>query len=203
MKHEPTLMSADPDGRALRIDFLKRAIDIACDLGSEAVSLWSGILHEPLSPNAAMTRLAEGCAEVLEYATRRDMQLAFEPEPGMFLERLTQFEELQQRVDSPLFGLTVDVGHVHCVESDPIASCLQQWKSRIFNIHIEDMCRGVHEHLRFGDGEIDFGPVMQALHEIGYEGGVHVELSRHSHMAPQVARESFEFLCRFLPAASV
>ncbi|MGW4149959.1 sugar phosphate isomerase/epimerase, partial [Streptomyces albogriseolus] len=28
---------------------------------------------------------------------------------------------------------------------------------------IEDMRRGVHEHLPFGDGEIDFPPVLAAL----------------------------------------
>ena len=57
-----------------------------------------------------------------------------------------------------------------------------------------------HKHLRFGEGEIDFAPVMQALTEIGYTGGVHVELSRHSHMAPEVARESLAFLRRTLAA---
>src|SRR3569623_1582358 len=35
-KHEPTLMSATAAERAVRIDFLKRAIDIAAELQSEA-----------------------------------------------------------------------------------------------------------------------------------------------------------------------
>ncbi|MBS0266762.1 MAG: sugar phosphate isomerase/epimerase [Planctomycetes bacterium] len=195
-KHEPTLMSANPDERALRIDFLKRAINIACDLNSEAVSFWSGVLREPLEASTAMTRLADGCQEVANYASAHRMKLAFEPEPGMFLERFSQFTELQGRVNSPEFGLTVDIGHVHCVEAESISSYLRKWGPRIFNIHIEDMCRGVHEHLRFGDGEIEFAPVMQTLEEIGYQGGVHVELSRHSHMAPEVAYESFAFLSR-------
>jgi sugar phosphate isomerase/epimerase len=56
------------------------------------------------------------------------------------------------------------------------------------------MLKGVHEHLRFGEGEIDFAPVIRTLKEIGYAGAVHVELSRHSHMAPDVARESYAFL---------
>jgi sugar phosphate isomerase/epimerase len=60
------------------------------------------------------------------------------------------------------------------------------------------MRKGVHEHLRFGEGEIDFAPVMQTLEEIGYAGGAHVELSRHSHLAPEVARESFAFLSKLL-----
>jgi L-ribulose-5-phosphate 3-epimerase len=199
VKHEPTLLSGTSDERSLRIDFLKRAVDIACDLGSDAVSFWSGVLRESLSPAAAMARLADGCAQVIDHASARNMKLAFEPEPGMFIDTFAQFERLLALIDDRAFGLTIDIGHVHCVEQEPIAACLRQWKERLFNVHIEDMCRGVHEHLRFGDGEIDFAPVMQALGEIGYAGGVHVELSRHSHMAPEVARESFEFLQRFLP----
>ena len=69
---------------------------------------------------------------------------------------------------------------------------------RFTNIHIEDMKRGIHDHLRFGEGEIDFVPVIAALKKINYEGGVHVELSRHSHMAPTVAKESIEFLSRLI-----
>jgi sugar phosphate isomerase/epimerase len=198
VKHEPTLMSAEADARALRIDFLKRAIDIACDLGSDAVSFWSGVLRETLPPEVAFARLADGCAEVTDYAQPRAMKLGFEPEPGMFLETFAQFEQLLQQVDSTLFGLTIDIGHVHCVETGPIADYLRHWGARLFNVHIEDMCQGVHEHLRFGEGEIDFEPVMQALAEIGYSGGVHVELSRHSHMAPEVVLESFQFLTRLM-----
>src|SRR3990172_10947676 len=59
VKHEPTLLSPRPEDRRVRIDFLKRAIDIAAELGSEAVSFWSGILREPLSEDAALHRLFE------------------------------------------------------------------------------------------------------------------------------------------------
>jgi sugar phosphate isomerase/epimerase len=193
-KHEPTLMAASADERAVRIDFLKRAVDIACDLGSDAVSFWSGVLRESISPEAALVRLSQGCAEVIDHAAARGMNLGFEPEPGMFIERFSQFQRLLAEVDAPVFGLTIDIGHVHCVEEGPIADHLRQWAPKLFNVHIEDMRKGVHEHLRFGEGEIDFAPVMRALSEIGYSGGVHVELSRHGHMAPDVARESIDFL---------
>jgi sugar phosphate isomerase/epimerase len=196
VKHEPTLLSPGQDERNLRIDFLKRAIDIAAELDSEAMSFWSGILRESISPEAAMSRLAAGCAEVLEHADRRGVKLAFEPEPGMFIDTFAQYRLLLEQVDGPRFGLTIDIGHVHCVESGLIADYLREWQERLFNVHIEDMCRGVHEHLRFGEGEIDFRPVLRTLAEIGYTGCVNVELSRHSHMAPEVLRESFEFLAR-------
>jgi sugar phosphate isomerase/epimerase len=58
----------------------------------------------------------------------------------------------------------------------------------------------VHDHLRFGEGDIVFVPVMRTLAEIGYGGGVHVELSRHSHVAPEAAVESLAFLRACLAA---
>ena len=42
-KHHPTLVSADADDRARRIAFLKTCVDVAADLGSEAVSFWAGV----------------------------------------------------------------------------------------------------------------------------------------------------------------
>ena len=56
------------------------------------------------------------------------------------------------------------------------------------------MRHGVHEHLMFGDGEIDFGPVLKALNDIGYAYEVNVELSRHSHDAVETARKAIAFL---------
>jgi sugar phosphate isomerase/epimerase len=61
------------------------------------------------------------------------------------------------------------------------------------------MRRGVHEHLMFGEGEIDFPPVLEALAAAGYSGGVYVELSRHSHQAPDAARQAWEFLRSIFP----
>jgi sugar phosphate isomerase/epimerase len=199
VKHEPTLMSPGADQRARRVDFLKRAIDIAANLGSDAVSFWSGTLRDSISPDQAFRRLAAGCREVLDYAGERDVRLGFEPEPGMFVDTFAQYERLLEHVDGPQFGLTVDVGHVHCLDDGPIDARLREWRERLFNVHIEDMRKGVHEHLPFGAGEIDFAPVLRALADIGYQGGVHVELSRHSHAAPEAAREAYEFLSRRLP----
>lgn len=201
-KHHPTLVTADVSDRARRIDFLSRAIDIAAALGSDAVSFWSGKLRETIAPQAAMDRLVAGCARVLEHAIARNVRLAFEPEPGMLVARMSEYAELARRMDHPLFGLTLDVGHVHCVDDGPISEVVRQWRGRLFNVHIEDMRRGVHQHLMFGDGEIDFPPVLAALAEIGYTAGVHVELSRHSHDAVAAARQAFDFLtCRAIDRA--
>jgi sugar phosphate isomerase/epimerase len=193
-KHQPTLLSPDAEGRGRRLEFLRRAVDVAYDLDADAVSFWSGTPTDAAGPDEWMTRLADGCRRLCDYAETKKVRLAFEPEPGMFVETMDRYAELRDCIDHPLFGLTLDVGHLHCLGETPIADHVRRWRDVLWNVHIEDMRRGVHDHLMFGEGEIDFRDVMWALKEIRYDGGVHVELSRHSHDAVEAARKSLAFL---------
>jgi L-ribulose-5-phosphate 3-epimerase len=193
-KHEPTLVSASPEGRARRVEFYRHAIRCAAELGSDCVSLWSGVLRSETSRDEAMARLVAGLGEVLDHAARHGVLIGFEPEPGMFIDTMTRYEELLGQCDAPNLRLTLDVGHLHCQGELPLADQVRRWSSRLVNVHLEDMRAGVHEHLMFGEGQIDFPPVIEALAGVGYPGGVHVELSRHSHDAPAAARRAFEFL---------
>ena len=193
-KHEPTLLSASPAARIRRIDFYKYAIDCAAALGSDCVSLWSGVLRDALTPPQALDRLVAGLQPVLEYAAGQGVTIGFEPEPGMFIATMPQFEELLDHIDAPDLRLTLDVGHLHCQGETPIDAAIRRWAPRLVNVHLEDVRAGVHEHLMFGEGEIDFPPVLRALGDAGYRGGLYVELSRHSHEGPVAARRAFEFL---------
>lgn len=191
-KHEPNLMSEH--GRELRIDLLRRAVWIASALGADTVSLWSGASAPDLDPGIAWRRLIDGCEQVLETAEQHGITLGFEPEPGHLVDRLERYDELAGALGNPsLFGLTLDVGHCLCQGEDPVGSILERG-DRLVNVHIEDMRRGVHEHLDFGEGEMDFPPVLSALSQIGYQGLVCVELSRHSHAAHAVVPRSIQFL---------
>lgn len=193
-KHQPTLLDPDEGQRQQRLHFLKLAVDIAADLGADAVSLWSGTPLEPAPAASLLERLRSGLLTLSDHAERRQVRLAFEPEPGMFIDTLARFAELQARVDHPRLGLTVDIGHLHCLGEVPIADQLRRWQKWLWNVHIEDMRHGVHDHLLFGEGEIDFPPVLAALQELKYAGALHVELSRHSHDAVNVARLALAFL---------
>jgi sugar phosphate isomerase/epimerase len=193
-KHQPTLLSAEAADRARRLDFLRHAVDVAAELGSDAVSFWSGTPRDGAPDADLMDRLVEGCRELCAHADGRQARLAFEPEPGMFIDTMARFAELRERVNHPRFGLTLDVGHLHCQGEVPIREHVQRWRDVLWNVHVEDMRRGTHDHLMFGEGEMDFGEVLGALREVGYTGGLHVELSRHSHDAVETPRRALAFL---------
>ena len=201
-KHEPTLVSSQADDRQRRVDFLQRAIDAAEYLESDCVSLWSGIRRDDAPDEAVLERLADSLRVVLRHATAQNVVLGFEPEPGMFIDTMGRFQRLLEWVDSPHLQLTIDVGHLYCQGEVPIADYLRRFAAKIANVHIEDMRAGVHEHLMFGEGEMEFPPIIQALADTGYRGGLHVELSRHSHEGPLAARRAFEFLSPLVKAFS-
>ena len=200
-KHKPTLVSPRAEDRARRVAFYEYAIDTAASLGSDCVSLWSGKLHETLDMRAAMDRLVDGLRPGLDYAAERGVLVGFEPEPGMLIDTMHRFEQLLGLIDAPQLRLTLDVGHLHCQGETPISHYIHLWSSRLVNVHIEDMRGGVHEHLMFGQGEMQFPPILEALAQIGYKGGIHVELSRHSHEGPRAAAEAMKFLVNAMKEA--
>ncbi|MCI0637543.1 MAG: sugar phosphate isomerase/epimerase [Gemmataceae bacterium] len=196
-KHQPTLLGPTSGERERRLSFLCQCVQIARELGAQAVSFWSGAPTDDVPPDALMQRLLEGCWRLCEFAETCNVRLAFEPEPGMFIDTMTRYKALFEQMRSPWFGLTLDIGHLHCMGETPFSEQILRWKSVLWNVHIEDMCKGVHEHLMFGEGEIDFGAVVNSLNQAGYQFDASVELSRHSHKAVESARQAMQFLRRY------
>lgn len=198
-KHQPTLLNRDEEMRTVRRNFLVHCMDLAAALRADAVSLWSGAANdhgEQEDDERLMDRLVRECTVLCGLAEDRGVRLAFEPEPGMFIDTMSKFAELLRRVGHSDFGLTLDVGHVLCLRDGDVADHVMRFRDRLWNVHIEDMRKGVHDHLMFGEGEMDFSEVFRALVAVAYEGPVHVELSRHSHDAVKIAEKSLAFLNR-------
>ena len=203
-KHEPTLVTADPDARGRRVDFLRRAVDIACDLGAGCVSLWSGVARDRAAAESLWDRLAGGLSPIIDHAAARGIHLGFEPEPGMLVDTLAACRRLMHRLGSPdSLRLTVDIGHLECMGERPPAAAVAAWAGRVVNVHVDDMLACRHEHLPLGEGEVDFPPVLAALAAGGYAGGLHVELPRQSHRWLDSARQSFAFLAPLVSRESL
>lgn len=193
-KHRPTMLDDEPAERARRVDFLQRATDIAAELDAPVVSLWSGAAPDGIAPSAAIDRLVECLSAVCEHAQRRGVTVGFEPEPGMYIETMAQFDALCAAVAHPSFQLTLDIGHAHITEEVGAQQTVRSYADRIVNVHIEGMNRARHDHLVPWEGDMDVRAVMSTLAEVGYAGPATLELSRHSHAAVTTARRAFEFL---------
>jgi len=199
-KHEPTFVS--DHGRSRRVDYLQRAVRVAAELGAEAVSFWSGTLPAGTPADAGWDRLVSGVVPVLEEAQRHSVVCAFEPEPGMFVDRLDGVLELRRRLGDPdLFQVTLDLGHCVCVEDGCTADVVRRTEGILANVQVDDMVPEVHEHLELGDGDLDLPAALGALLDISYTGLAAMELPRHGHAAPAVAARSIDALRQALAVA--
>ena len=195
-KHEPTLVSASAEGRHRRLTFLSRAIDIAAILGAEAVSFWAGVPKPGIDRDEARRWLLDGLHAVVGYAQLRGVTAAFEPEPGMLVETVAQWDAL----DIQGLSLALDTGHCLVTQDIDPAEAVRRYASRLGTVALEDMRRGVHEHLPFGEGDMDIASILAALQEIGFTRLVCVELSRESPRAHLAIPQSIAWLKAHAPA---
>ena len=202
-KHHPTLLSDAQDDCNRRIEFLRRAIELAGELKADCVSLWSGAVCSDADETLLWRKLTDGVGEVLDHASRCGVMLGFEPEPGMFIDTVARAEELFERLGRPKsLCLTVDIGHLECLGERPLAATVRDVADRIVNVHIDDMIVCRHEHLPLGKGDIDYVPIFRELLAARYQGGLHVELPRQSHRWYETAKESYEFIHRMIGLVS-
>ncbi len=191
-KHEPTLVTPDADGRARRVAFLCRALDVAARLGSETVSFWAGVPMTGVDPVEARSWLDAGLEQVLDHAERVGVDASFEPEPGMLIETVGDYDTLAAR--HPRLRLALDTGHCLVTQDIDPADAIRAYADRIGTVAVEDMRRGDHTHLPFGEGDMDMPAVLAALEAIGFTRLVCVELSRESPRAHAAIPESIAYL---------
>ena len=196
-KHRPTLLDRDAADRERRLAFLARCAEIAVELGGDTVSLWAGVPAPEVARDDAWRFLVDGVAALCRRVEPLGVQVAFEPEPGMLVETLAEWDALRDAVSAPNLGLALDVGHVPCTESISAGDAIRRYGAQLRTVHLDDTRGGVHEHLQLGEGELDWPDIGRALREARFAGIAAFELSRHSHAAPQAARDA---IARFTAA---
>ncbi len=192
-KHEPNLMTRDPQGRERRLEFYRRCAAIGRDLGAPVLSFWAG--GTPGPDAAARQWLMEGIERTCALVRDVGLTPALEPEPGMAVETVAQWGEVRAALAETAPRLCLDVGHLLVTGEAAPEIAIPAHAPWLAQIHLEDMRFGVHEHLPPGEGDVDFGAVRAALEAADYTGAVCFELSRSSHCAPAMlalCRETWE-----------
>ena len=201
-KHEPTLVSPEPEGRERRLNFLRRAVDICATCRGEAVSFWAGVPRAGVNPEDAWRWTVEGVARLADYAAAQGVVVAVEPEPGMRVETVDEWLRLRDAVaalGAAPIRLALDVGHLLVTQERVPADAVREFAPALGTLALEDMKRGVHEHLPFGEGDLDVSSVLQALVDVQYDRLVCVELSRDAHRAHAMVPQAHAWLTAHLP----
>jgi len=177
-----TIMSKDrdlthPDRKCWQdtIEYVKSIIKMAADLGGYCICCVPtevGYLPARGPIDECWNRMVEGLKRIGEYARKQKIRVGLEPLnrfESRWLNRCEQGLALADAVEDESMGVTLDTFHMNIEEDDPIAAIKRAGK-RLVDFHLGDNNRRPP-----GLGHIDFGAVMKALRDIGYDGGVQSE----------------------------
>lgn len=200
----PSFIEPDRHYRQVRIDHTRRALDLCAELGAPHITTEpGGPLPEGQSRQKAIDLFVEVLRPLAEHAHDRGVLLLIEPEPGLLLETTDQYLEVAERLDAPSIGLNFDIGHAYCVSED-IPGAIRKLAPQIRHFHVEDISAGrVHHHLVPGTGAIGFPEIFRAIHGIGYDGWVTVELYPFVDDPDHAARAALSVLKPMMAAAGL
>jgi len=175
-REAPGLIDLDPAARQRKIDYVRRAIDLARALGAPSVCTATGPAPEGLPAGKVSALLYDAFDRLLTHAEGApQVRVGIEYEPGFLVHAMRPALRLIEELDHPLMGVNLDLGHAQ-VEGEDLAEAIAAFGARIWNIHLEDIRGRVHEHLVPGEGDVDFARVRQALDRIRYDRFVTLEL---------------------------
>ncbi|MBU0755337.1 MAG: sugar phosphate isomerase/epimerase, partial [Planctomycetes bacterium] len=135
-KHFPTFFT--PGRGEERFQFLLRCIEMARILGARIVSFHSGAAPEGFSKKEALKVVGEYAVRLCEAGSENGVLLALEPEPGMVVEAQADYEDVKALCAGADLFLTLDVGHVHITEKDPVHEVIHDYAQDLVNVHLDD-----------------------------------------------------------------
>jgi sugar phosphate isomerase/epimerase len=174
--------------------YLSELARLCADLGGHLMVLGSpqqrnllpGVTHEQAMEIAAAT-----IRRALPALDGHGVTLALEPlgpSEGDFLLTAAKAIELAQQIDSPRVRLHLDVKAMSS-EERPIPQIIEESADYLVHFHANDPNkRGP------GMGDVDFLPILQALHKIKYGGWVSVEVFDYEPGIERLTCDSIRYL---------
>jgi sugar phosphate isomerase/epimerase len=198
LAHQPGLSALMPDGpmgRTRRVEAALAAMRIATHLGCPIVTITTGL--PSTAPGGAGDFVAQeqaffGMLSHLVVARPKGMRIAIEQEPEHVIHRADQMLALCRAFEGVVFA-NYDVGHGAVAGEDP-AAAVRLLGKYVSNIHLEDIKGTTHQHLMFGDGDIDFRSLFGTLRGLDYAGDITMDLYPFKDEWQRAVRRSGEFL---------
>jgi protein FrlC len=199
-RYPTNIAAADQRMRAKSVDYLKRSIEVAAEMGAPFVDVCPGYSLYGQSWEDAWAAMLESLNTLADFTA--SMPLAIVLEPGNRYETdlvVTVDDALRalKQVNGPI-GILPDTGHLF-VNKEPLADVVEKVAGLTCHYHIDDNLGITDDHMVPGQGKMDYQIFLARLKEAGYQGSLAVELGFQYTVDPDVAvKQSIDFLRKVL-----
>jgi sugar phosphate isomerase/epimerase len=216
---EMDMVTLDTESRTASVTFFNQVIQAAAEVGLSTIKTYTGPI--PWNPNALRIPedISEGEAwrsvssilrQVLPTAERYGIDLNIEAVFGHLCHDYYTLCSLFEQVESPRLGVVMDPSHLYLYDND-IPWAIRCLGDKIKHVHIKDVVGRLGPFPQSfvfplpGEGQIAWGPFLQALKDINYRGFFTIEfesfvyyrriLRSDPERAAQLSLEHFQTLC--------
>lgn len=175
------LGSADPAIRSESLRIMEAAIRFACDTGIRVIQLAGYEVYYERATGKSRELYVQGMESALEMASRYQIMLAIEIMDTSFLNSISKYLALKERLPSPWLSVYPDLGNLSAWGND-VARELTIGIDHIVGVHIKETrpvgpgFPGAFRDVPFGKGEVDFELCFSTLRGLGYAGPFLVEM---------------------------
>lgn len=183
-------------------DYMAVLVDSCSDLGGNVL-----VIGSPKQRNIVAGQTKEGAwkravdlfTAVLDRAGERNVTLCLEPlspKETDFINRVSQGLQMVRQINHPNFKIHLDVKAM-CSEPTPVPDIIRSVRADdIGHFHVNDP-----NLYGPGMGDVDYGPIAEAIKDIGWDKWLSVEVFKYDPDPETIARKSIEYLRSFWPDA--
>ncbi|RKD30368.1 L-ribulose-5-phosphate 3-epimerase [Lacrimispora algidixylanolytica] len=164
------LGSQDPKVREMGMDIMKKAIQLADDLGIRIIQLAGyDVYYEDSSPDTKEYFL-DNLKKATEIAARAGVVLGFETMETEFMNTVEKSMEYVKLVSSMYLNVYPDIGNItnaaKTYGTDALDD-LRAGKGHLVAMHLKETVPGKFREIPFGSGHVDFERAIQTAWELG------------------------------------
>lgn len=189
---------ADPTVRERTTRYLRDLVHFCGDVGGKVMIFGSPKqrnVQDGVTPEAAFAFTVDAFSKVMADCEDRDVTICMEqltPHETNFCSTVEETVRLIEAVDHPKFQLLLDTKAMDTEEKDR-ATLIRENANYLKHYHANDTNLNGP-----GWGDVDFGPIFEALKDIGYDGYVSVEVFKFEPGPEAIATKSLEYMKRFV-----
>ncbi|WP_459478545.1 L-ribulose-5-phosphate 3-epimerase [Clostridium saccharoperbutylacetonicum] len=164
------LGSMSEEIRIKGMDIMKRAIELADDLGVKIIQLAGYDVYYEEGNEVTRKYFEENLRKAVEMAASKGVILAFETMETEFMNTVEKAMEFVKIVDSPYLQIYPDCGNVTNATLEKGSSATEDFakgKGHIAAVHLKETVPGKFREITFGTGHVNFEEIIKKSWELG------------------------------------